>query len=563
MVVLGAAGRHMDHGSAVRGKRAMKPAPRWSHAVDARAARSLVGLAFLSGIVADLLFDRSLLGVSVPIAVAGLLAVLTWLGLRRGRPDVADLWLPFVAMASAAIVAVRTDGAIVGLNLGLAAAAVGAWAWAASGVPVTRRALAAVVELGLWATMSLITGAIAIVSHAASDASATRTFDRLGRAAPVLRGLLLAVPVVVVFAALLSSADAVFARLVSTVLTSPIDPAEPVRRAGFVVAAAWLVGGPLAIVTGLLAPPVPATAPGAAASAAGGPVNPAAAPASDGRPDPGPWAGASSAASPGSSPGSSRASTEAVIVLGAVDLLFAVFVVLQVAYLFGGGDTLAATGQPYSTYARQGYFELVAVVGLAGGLLMVGSVLAERSLAFVISAAVLLGLTGLILVSAAVRLSLYLQAYGWTELRFYVASSIAWLAVAGLLATVLLLRDRMRWLVHGLAMAAIAITLGVSVLGPQAFVTDQNVARVLDPTLVPPDGYPGLDSEYLLSLDDDAIPTLVAALDALGPADRLEVLAALTARRDELVAEAAEGGIASWNLARERAREALATLPDR
>ena len=519
--------------------------------MDARAARSLVGLAFLSGLVADLLFDRSLLGVNVPIAVAGLLAVLTWTGRGSGRPDVADLWLPLVALASAGIVAVRTDGVIVGLNLGLAAAAVGAWAWAASGVPVTRRAVAAVVELGLWATMSLITGAIALVGRAASDASATRAFDRLGRAAPVLRGLLLAVPVVVVFAALLSSADAVFARLVSTVLTSPIDPAEPFRRAGFVVAAAWLVGGPLAIVTGLLAPPVPATAPDAAA----GPVNPATAPASDGRPDPGPWAAAS--------PGRSRASTEAVIVLGSVDLLFAVFVVLQVAYLFGGGDTLAATGQPYSTYARQGYFELVAVVGLAGGLLMVGSALAERSRAFVISSAVLLGLTGLILVSAAVRLSLYLQAYGWTELRFYVASSIAWLAVAGLLATVLLLRDRMRWLVHGLAIAAIAITLGVSALGPQAFVTDQNVARVLDPTLVPPDGYPGLDSEYLLSLDDDAIPTLVAALDALGPTDRRDVLAALVARRDELAAEAARAGLASWNLARERAREALATLPER
>jgi hypothetical protein len=262
-------------------------------------------------------------------------------------------------------------------------------------------------------------------------------------------------------------------------------------------------------------------------------------------------------------PRRSPASTEAIVVLGAVDLLFAVFVGLQFAYLFGGGDTLAASGQPYSTYARQGYFELVAVVVLAGGLLMVGSALAARSRAFVISALGLLGLTALILVSAAVRLSLYLQAYGWTELRFYVLTSIAWLAVAGVLATVLLLRDRMRWLVHGLAVAAVAITLGISGLGPQAFVTDQNVARVLDPSLVPPDGYPGLDLEYLLTLDDDAIPALVASLDALGPSNREKVLVALAARRDELAAEAAHAGPVSWNFARERARELLSTLPDR
>jgi hypothetical protein len=533
--------------------------------VDARAARRLAGLALLFGVMADLLFDRSLLGLNVPIAVATLLVVLTWLGRRWGRPDVADLWLPIVAMASALVVAVRTDGVVVLLNVGLAAAALGAWSYAAAGVPVTRRAAAAVVELGIWASISLVSGAALILGRATSDASATRLFGRLGRIAPVVRGLILAVPVIVVFAALLSAADAVFARLVSTVLTSPIDPTEPIRRVAFAFVAAWLVGGPLAIATGIFAPtaaPAP-TAP-SAPSGAPTPADPAGAahPANaDHAADAGSVANIASVASV--APRRSPAPTEALVVLGAVDLLFAVFVVLQFAYLFGGGDTLAASGQPYSTYARQGYFELVAVVVLAGGLLMVGSVLAARSRGFVISALALLGLTALILVSAAVRLTLYVQAYGWTELRFYVLTSIAWLAVAGVLATVLLFRDRMRWLIHGLAVAAIAITLGISVLGPQAFVTGQNVARVLDPSLVPPDGYPGLDFEYLLSLDDDAIPALVSSLDALGPSERAKVLVALTARRDELAAEAARAGPTSWNLARERARELLATLPER
>ena len=43
------------------------------------------------------------------------------------------------------------------------------------------------------------------------------------------------------------------------------------------------------------------------------------------------------------------------------------FVGLQVAYLFGGLDTLVAAGMTYSDYARRGFFELVAAACLAGG----------------------------------------------------------------------------------------------------------------------------------------------------------------------------------------------------
>ena len=43
------------------------------------------------------------------------------------------------------------------------------------------------------------------------------------------------------------------------------------------------------------------------------------------------------------------------------------FVGLQIAYLFGGLDTLVAAGMTYSDYARRGFFELVAAACLAGG----------------------------------------------------------------------------------------------------------------------------------------------------------------------------------------------------
>ena len=51
---------------------------------------------------------------------------------------------------------------------------------------------------------------------------------------------------------------------------------------------------------------------------------------------------------------------EVVTVLVALNAVFLAFVILQAAYLFGGQDTLAATGLTYAEYARQGFFQLLA-----------------------------------------------------------------------------------------------------------------------------------------------------------------------------------------------------------
>jgi hypothetical protein len=498
------------------------------------AARILLALCLALGILAEILFDQGALGLNVPIATGILLLAMTVIGRRRGRPERADLWLPVVAMVAAVLVAIRTDAPIVELDLGLALAATAVWAFAAAGIAVTRQTAVRVAVLGAWAAMSVLGGATAIAVRATADGPLTRARVSAGHWAPVLRGALIAVPVLIVFAALLASADAVFARLVDGILALPLDPYEPARRTLLALAFAFLVAGPLALVAGFLPLDI------------------------DRLEDQ-----LDGAAAVRSSRVGERAVTETVMVLGTIAAVFGVFVVVQFGYLFGGGEGIAATGLPYSTYARQGYFQLVAVVGLAGALALAGILVAGRARSVRFVAMVLLLLTAAILVSAAVRLSLYLQAYGWTELRFYVLASIAWLAIGGGATIVLLARDRMRWVLHALAMAAIAVTIGVSALGPQAFVTSENVARVLDPSLVPPDGETGLDLGYLLTLDDDAVPALVAVVDSLPATDRSTVLEVLRGRRGEIDAEAGSVGWAGWNLGRERARAALANLPDR
>jgi two-component system, OmpR family, sensor histidine kinase BaeS len=167
-----------------------------------------------------------------------------------------------------------------------------------------------------------------------------------------------------------------------------------------------------------------------------------------------------------------------------------------------------------------------------------------------------------VLVSALARLALYQQAYGWTELRFYALATIGWLALAVVAAVVTLARDQVRWLPHAVWLSGVAVALAVNVVGPQAFVADRNVERLLRPELVPEDGSVGLDVSYAVWLGDDAVPALITALPALPPHDRALAVDALARRLRRLEASRPETwGWQGWNLARVRALELLRAEP--
>jgi hypothetical protein len=249
-------------------------------------------------------------------------------------------------------------------------------------------------------------------------------------------------------------------------------------------------------------------------------------------------------------------------VLVLVDAVVALFVGLQVAYLFGGLSTLDAAGMTYSDYARRGYFELVAAAAMAGGLLVsLEYAIGRRPRRYLALAVGLVILTIVVLASAALRLQLYQDAYGWTELRLYVAVSIAAMAATLLALAAGLIADRTRWLGHAMAVIGLASLIALNGLAPAAFVAERNVARVIHPELVPEDGFAGLDIAYLDVLPDDAIPALVAALPQLPPGEAEALRPLLLARRQELAFDPAYAGPAAWNLGRIRARAALEAMP--
>jgi hypothetical protein len=497
------------------------------------------------GLVAQALLIGNLFGLNLPLLAVALLAAAVALRPRDARMDPLDLWLPVAAIAVTSGIAIRSDPFLLFLDVSAGCALLGASIAAIGGSAVTRRSALAVVELGLlvvgWTGVGILRVTIAARRSSAGDDPSRRLPPA---AAPIARGLLIAIPILFVFSGLFASADAVFARIADSLFSWQLDLGELPLRLAVAFLIGWVVAGLLAVGAGSLAPSVARELPR----------------------EPMPQSLGAAAATPATWPDTRPirlGTTEAATILIAVDALFALFVILQVAYLFGGLDTLAATGIPYAQYARSGFFELVQVAVLAGALLVsVHGVAAARTRWLVGAGLALAGLTAVVLASAFLRLRIYQDAYGWTELRFYVLATIAWLAVGIGLTVILLARDRMRWLLHGLAISAVAVLVAINVAGPARLIAEQNVARLLDPSLVPPDGRTGLDVQYAAFLGDDAVPALVMALPALGAAERADLRRQLDGRREELVS-ASTAGWPSWNLGRELARQALEGLPPR
>jgi hypothetical protein len=483
----------------------------------------IVLVAVALGLLAQLLFFQAAPGVNVPIAAAAIIAAGWRLRSRGRRLAREDAWLPLATLACAGFVAVRDDPMLVALDLMAAAVLSGASLAAFGGHRIMARPLLGIGRLGLrfagWAA-GAAGWTLADAAREAPSGAVAR--GKLAESGPVLRGLAISVPLALIFIGLFSAADAVFADLVGDLTRLDVDLSDLIGRTAIAVVAGWVAAGALAFMT--------------------------------------------SAALTATAPAQFRrlGATEAVTVLVVIDALFTVFVILQAAYLFGGRDTLAAVGMTYAEYARRGFFELIAVAAMAGGLVLaLETFVRRRTPAYVAAAIGLAVLTSVVLASAALRLRLYQDAYGWTELRFYAFAIIVWLAIGLVAAAVAIAANRGRWLPRALVVAAVVVGLAVNAIGPVSFVAEQNVARVVNPELVPDFGYSGLDSRYLAELGDDATPALIDALPNLEPRERHDLRAILIGRLEALREREDLTSWQAWNLSRVAARNALEGLTAR
>jgi hypothetical protein len=311
---------------------------------------------------------------------------------------------------------------------------------------------------------------------------------------PIVRGILLALPIVAIFAALLASADAVFeSRLVEFIELFRLEKLpEYLVRAVFIAIMGYGIAGILLYaatrsrdpqLVGEEKPVVPA------------------------------FVGI----------------TESAIVLGSVATLFVSFLIIQFQYFFGGRVNINLTGFTYSEYARRGFGELVVVAFFTLLLIFVFGALTRRETQthqtlFSGISVVLVAQVMVMLVSAYQRLVLYEEAYGFSRLRTYTHVFIIWLGLLLLVTAALDVLKRPRAFAMFALFASLGFAISLNILNVDGFIVRQNVARVF--------AGESLDAQTIASLSSDATPQLLYAYrnSSLPDAVRADLAAALFCR---------------------------------
>jgi hypothetical protein len=333
-----------------------------------------------------------------------------------------------------------------------------------------------------------------------------REVDRAARhgvVVPAVRGVLLAVPILLVLGSLLASADAVFASIFQIDLHGS-DLLLHLLLVGF---GAWCFLGLLRTASAeRVGPRAPLTA--------------------------------------------RLGRTELTVVLTSVVGLFGAFAGSQLIALSSGGRrVLDTSGLTYAEYARSGFFQLLWVAALTVALLLgLRAVVGEdgrNRRRFTVLAEVVVVLTLVIVVVAVRRLNLYQDAFGLTMLRLYGTIFALWVGavILALGATIAGVRSDRSWLPGAAVVAGLVLLFGLNIANPEAIVVRHNLDRMADGRDV--------DSEYLTEgLSLDAVPTIVELLPTFDDATRTDLL-------ERIGCPPPSDGWAGWNRSRAAAVAAL------
>lgn len=237
--------------------------------------------------------------------------------------------------------------------------------------------------------------------------------------------------------------------------------------------------------------------------------------------------------------------------VGALTILFAGFVAVQFTVLFGGQrHVLHTAGLNYAEYARSGFWQLVVVTLLTLAVLAGVSRWARRDRpAERVLLRILLGLLSalsvVIVASALFRMYTYQKVYSFTGERIFVMASELLLGAIFVMIMAAGIRWRGAWIPRLTVGLAVVMLLSLAVLNPEDYAARRNVARYQQTGKI--------DAWYLRALSADATPALASLPDAVRRCT-------LSWIADDLTEPDPWDG---WNLGRARARETLRRIgPD-
>jgi len=301
------------------------------------------------------------------------------------------------------------------------------------------------------------------------------------QSAPYLRGVLIALPVLAIFSALLASADPIFENLVRQFFAwlRIDDWAEFLFRAFYISVLGLLFSGLLlhAFSSARHHNSIPE------------------------KPLVKPFLG----------------KIEAFTVLALIEALFLLFLIIQLRYFFGGNANINLEAYTYAEYARKGTNELIAVAVLSLFMFQVINTVTRTPhkkdcLVKHILLTVLIAQVLVILLSAYQRLSLYEGMYGFTHIRVRTYLFILWLSALLFLVVVSEWLGKSQRFFGLLVLISLGFVLSQAALNIDQYIVERNLARLSQD--LPQGASRQFDHTYLGSLSYDALPAILNAANS-------------------------------------------------
>ncbi|GEM45847.1 DUF4153 domain-containing protein [Deinococcus cellulosilyticus] len=413
-------------------------------AIPRRITQNAILIALVMGLIVHHLMDTPGVGLNLPLSVLTLI-----LGLRvmaqlnripaRG-PGQPLLWtallfsLTFVWQDSTVLHLLNGFALLVCLSLALPTFREGRLA---------RGGVFHYVVMWVGSALSVFVGALLLISETRWTREKTEPSTSSGRNAALLRGVVITVPVLLVFTLLLRSADAAFNSLLDGLFSWNLS-AFLVQVPG-ILGTAYLALGSMHL--SLLNTPLPEPAGDLRTMVRLG------------------W-------------------TESSMLLSALTVLFVAFIGVQFAYFFGGQDQITAlTGLTYAEYARKGFFEMIFTATLMLGLLLlvyrlqdskVHLLLLYKGLNLTLILCVLV-----MLLSAWKRMMLYVSTYGQTEDRLLTLIFMVWVGLVLVWFMVMLFQKTYDRFTFGSIVLGLVLIAGMNFLQPTRIIVQTNLNREL------------------------------------------------------------------------------------
>ena len=183
-------------------------------------------------------------------------------------------------------------------------------------------------------------------------------------------------------------------------------------------------------------------------------------------------------------------------------LIYVVFFISQWKYYLSAFTGILPDGFTYANYAREGFFQLLAVSIINLILIIICVMFAKNSRALLVSMTSLFSISTIILIATALsKMVLYIDTYGLTPKRVYASWFMVLIALTFIIITLSQIIPRMSALAWSGVIWVIMFAL-ISLSNVDGIIADYNVDCYISEKL------DDVDVEMLINLGDPAVPAL-------------------------------------------------------